>query len=246
MTPHEKNPFSREGAAPTWHPAHFERAKGFTTRSSQLKRLKEQDEQAWREFYDKYSAMITAVGARMGLDAQAREDLLQEVMQICSQRLRSFFYLPERCRFRRFLLEIVKNVAFNIRRKNDRLLPSGLSVGDYETISDLDVKFMHEYETFLLEQSLKVLERTVESGTFLVFELLVLEKQPVEEVVRRTGKTPGAIYSIKHRCLKKLDGIIGELTRQPETPQGTAPGSEGRTSPRPAREPEPPTTDCCR
>jgi len=80
---------------------------------------------------------------------------------------------------------------------------------------------MHEYEDFLLEQSLKILERTVESETFLIFELLVLENQPVPEIVRRTGKTPGAIYSVKHRCLKKLDAIINELTRQPETPPKT-------------------------
>ena len=202
--------------------SHVKNARGFTTRSSQLKRLKEQDEQAWREFYDKYSTMITAVGTRMGLDAHAREDLLQEVMLVCSQRLRSFFYVPERCRFRTFLFEIVKNIAFNIRRKNARLLPSGLSIGDYETVSELDVIFMHEYEPFLLEQSLKILERTVESETFLIFELLVLENQPVPEIVRRTGKTPGAIYSIKHRCLKKLDVIISELTRQPETPPKTS------------------------
>ena len=227
-------------------PMCFDKTKGFTTRSSQLRRLKGQDEQAWREFYDKYSAMITAVGIRMGLDVHAREDLLQEVMRICSQRLKSFFYIPERCRFRTFLLEIVRNVAFNIRRKNARFLPSGLSVGDYETISELDVKFMHEYEKFLLEQSLKILERTVESETFLVFELLVLENQPVEEVVRRTGKTPGAIYSVKHRCLKKLDGIISELTRQPETPPGTTPEPGARTACRPAPRPERPTKDSCR
>ena len=38
------------------------RHSGFTTRSSHLRRLKNGEDEAWREFYRKYRAMILAIG----------------------------------------------------------------------------------------------------------------------------------------------------------------------------------------
>lgn len=191
---------------------------GYTTRPSQLRKLGEQDEAAWREFYNKYKAMIWAIGARMGLSDSDREDLLQDVAVVCCNRLKNFYYDPEKCRFRSFLFGIVRNVAFNIRRKNQKLGRSDQLARDYDAFPGLDVQFMREYENFLLEKSIAILKESVDSATFLVFEQLVLEEQPVSEVVRISGKTSGAVYSIKHRCLKKLDAIITELNRKLETP----------------------------
>jgi len=155
--------------------------------------------------------MICAVGADLNLAADDVDDLLQEVTVICCRRLRSFIYRPERCRFRTFLCHVARNVSLNILRNKNRLSPDGLNVGEYESIPGLDLDFMKEYEDFLLKQSLKTLEQTVDSSTFLVFHLLVIERKPIPEIVRLTGKTPGAVYSVKHRCLKKLDAIIAEL-----------------------------------
>ena len=194
------------------------KSSGYTTRPSHLRDLAREDEQAWREFYDKYRAMIQAIGTRMGLSASDQEDLLQEVAMICCNRLKTFFYDPKKCRFRSFLFGIVKNVAFNIRRKNRSRSRTEQAAVDYEAIPGLDLQFMREYEKFLWEKSLAILKESVDSGTYLVFEQLVLEERPVSEVVSCSGKTAGAVYSIKHRCLKKLDAIVTELHRKLETP----------------------------
>lgn len=191
---------------------------GYTTRPSHLLKLSEEDENAWSEFYNKYKAMIWAIGSRMGLSESDREDLLQDVAMVCCNRLKSFYYDPEKCRFRSFLFGIVRNVAFNIRRKNQKLVRSEKVMRDYDAFPGLDVQFMREYETFLLGKSLAILKESVDSATYLVFEQLVLEEKPVDEVVRISGKTSGAVYSIKHRCLKKLDAIITDLNRKLETP----------------------------
>ena len=193
---------------------------GYTTRASHLLRLSEQDEAAWKEFYNKYRSMIWAIGARTGLSESDREDLLQEVALVCCNRLKSFYYDPEKCRFRSFLFGIVRNVALNIRRKNRKSGRIEKVLRDYNDFPGLDVEFMREYENFLLEKSIATLKDSVDSATYLVFEQLVLEEKPVCEVVRISGKSAGAVYSIKHRCLKKLDAIITELNRKLETPPG--------------------------
>ena len=50
------------------------------------------------------------------------------------------------------------------------------------------------------------LEQAVQTGEKLV-----------QEAVARTGMTASALYTLKHRCLKKLRVIISELKVAPET-----------------------------
>ena len=91
---------------------------------------------------------------------------------------------------------------------------------------------MQEYENFLLDRSFLILKGSVDSETYLVFELLVIENRPVPEVAAITGKTPNTIYSIKHRCLKKLQKIITLLENRLETPPDTGSPSAPNTTSR--------------
>ena len=59
------------------------RHSGFTTRSSHLRRLKNGEDEAWREFYRKYRAMILAIGRKLRLPERESEDLMQEVAAVC-------------------------------------------------------------------------------------------------------------------------------------------------------------------
>ena len=79
--------------------------RGFTTRKSHLKQLGENDDAAWHEFYDKYKAMIFAIGAERHFNKEECEDLMQEVALICSRKLQNFVYDPERCHFRSSVLQ---------------------------------------------------------------------------------------------------------------------------------------------
>lgn len=188
---------------------------GYTTRRSQLESLSAGEDAAWKEFYRKYRAMILAIGERQHLSAPDCEDLMQDVVRICFQKLRDFVYDPEVCRFRTFLFKVAQNVAMNIRRKNERGASKKAGSAEYD-VPELDLKFMREYEDFLLEKSFDILRRSVDSETYLAFELLTVQERPVPEVVRITGKTAGAIYTLKHRCMKKLRAIIDDLDRQLE------------------------------
>lgn len=182
---------------------------GYTTHASHLRRLGAQDDGAWAEFYSKYRAMIEAIGKKRGLTPEDCKDLMQQVSSVMCDRLRSFVYEPEKCRFRSFLYRVAANLSHNMRRK-ERSASVGLPLPEYAE-SDLDRAFMEEYENFLLARSLERLKHSVESGVYLAFEMLVVENRPVVEVAALTGKTPGTLYSIRHRGLKKLRDIITDF-----------------------------------
>ena len=205
---------------------------GFTTRSSHLRRLKNGDQEAWNEFYRKYRAMILAIGKKYHLPERESEDLMQEVAAVCHQQLQTFIYEPEHCRFRSFLFKVAENLSRNLLRKCNPAPSAELKTIQPDTIPGLDEEIMREYQNFMLERSLLILKGSVDSETYLVFEMLIVENRPVPEVAAITGKTPNTIYSIKHRCLKKLQKIIARLEAALETPPDTGSPSAPNTTSR--------------
>ena len=197
------------------------RHSGFTTRSSHLRRLKDGEDAAWREFYAKYRAMILAIGRKRHLPEEDSEDLMQEVAAVCHRRLQTFLYDRDRCHFRSFLFQVTANLTCNLRRKNRGPLPPKFDPGD-GTVPGLDEQFLREYERFILDRSFDILKKSVDSETYLAFEMLFIEDRPVAEVAAVTGKTANTLYSVKHRCLKKLQTIIIQLQNELETPRDTA------------------------
>ena len=193
---------------------------GFTTRSSHLRRLKNGEDEAWREFYRKYRAMILAIGKKLHLPEKDSEDLMQEVAAVCHRRLQTFIYERDRCRFRSFLFQVTANLSRNLRRKNRTAVPAKF-VPDETAAPGLDEEFLREYEQFILDRSFLVLKESVDSETYLAFEMLFIEDRPVPEVAAVTGKTANALYSIKYRCIKTLQKIITELQNELETRRDT-------------------------
>ena len=203
---------------------------GFTTRSSHLRRLKNGEDAAWSEFYLKYRAMIVAIGRKLHLPEDAGEDLMQEVAVVCYRRLQTFIYNRDNCRFRTFLFQVTTNLSRNLRRKNRKRIPLEIFHAD-ETLPGLDEDFLREYERLILDRSFLILKESVDSETYLAFEMLFIEDRPVSEVVAITGKNANALYSVKHRCLNKLQKIIIELQNQLETPSDTdTPSAPNTTS----------------
>lgn len=180
---------------------------GYTTDSGLLTRMAEQEESAWREFDAKYRAMICAVGKKRGIAPEDSEDLVQEVMLICCKRIGSFFYDRSRGHFRSFLVAIVQNIAWQMLRRK-KPLPD-VPVPEYD--ASLDLEFMREYEQFLLDALLAQLRKRVGSSTYSAFDMLWLQELPVEEVARITRKSRGALYLIRHRCLRILRESAAEI-----------------------------------
>ena len=180
---------------------------GHTTDSKLLSRLAADEEQAWVEFDKKYRDMICAVGRKLGIQSADYDDLVQEVLLICCNRIGSFFYDRSKGHFRSWLIAVVRNVSWGMLRENKRQPPD--IVTEYD--DSIDRHFMEQYEQFLIGEVLKRLKERVSTQTYSAFEMLCLQQMPMEEVSRITRKSPAVLYLIRHRCLRILRQCIQEI-----------------------------------
>lgn len=188
------------------------RKHGYTTDSRLLNRMAAENEQAWSEFDAKYRGMIYAIGKNRGLSQTDCEDLVQEVMLVCCQRIGYSFYDRSKGRFRSWLTTVTRNIIWQQQRKNRRPQPDDLPAYDDE----INQSFMKQYEQFLLESCLKLLQERVTTETYSAFDMLCLQQLPTEEVSRITRKSPTALYLIRHRCLRILRQCIEHIPEAAE------------------------------
>lgn len=183
------------------------RKHGYTTDSGLLRRMAAEDEQAWIDFDNKYRRMIYGIGQKRGIDPDDYDDLVQEVMLVCCQRIGSFFYDRNKGHFRSWLFAVTRNAAWRmIRRKQTpdlELLP------EYD--NGIDREFMAQYEQFLTESVMKLLKERVSTQTYSAFEMMTIQQLPIKDVSRVTRKSPPVLYLIRHRCLRILRQCIQEI-----------------------------------
>ena len=180
----------------------------YTTDSGLLRRMAAEDEQAWIEFDNKYRQMIYGIGQKRGIDPDDYDDLMQEVMLVCCQRIGSFFYDRNRGHFRSWLFAVTRNAAWRmIRRKQQTPAPELLPEYD----NGIDREFMAQYEQFLTESVMNLLKERVSTQTYSAFEMMTIQQLPIEDVSRITRKSPPVLYLIRHRCLRILRKCIQEI-----------------------------------
>ena len=183
------------------------RKHGYTTDSKLLGRLAAEDEQAWIEFDAKYRRMIYGIGQKRGIAPNDCDDLMQEVMLVCCQRIGSFLYDRNKGHFRSWLFSVARNAAWRmLRRKQD---PGSELLPEYD--DGIDREFMEQYEHFLLDSALKLLQKRVSVQTYSAFVMMTIQQRPVEDVSRITRKSPAVLYLIRHRCLRILRQCILEI-----------------------------------
>ncbi len=201
-------------------------ASEFATRSSFIRQIKSGNEETWNEFYRKYTGMIRSIGRKHNLTPEECDDLTVEVMLIFWKKLDNFFYDRSRGKFRSLLCRISDFAAIRIFKKNHRHgQDSGMQ--DLEYPCEIDEQCMQEYQDFLLDKALDELKEVVDTETYEVFYMSVFQDRPVSEISLVTRKSPGSIYAIRHRCLKKLRYFINlyrqyeecELSAKTDTPE---------------------------
>ena len=86
------------------------------TRQSLLIRLRDtEDQQAWEEFYARYTPMIGG-WCRQWFPREA-EDMVQEVMLLLARRLRDFEYQPGK-RFRGYLKTVTHRLMADLKARS--------------------------------------------------------------------------------------------------------------------------------
>jgi len=68
-----------------------------------------------------------------------------------------------------------------------------------------------QWQHALLTAALRKVQERVTRENFAIYTALLWEKATVEELGRRHGKEPNAIYAVKHRCEKTLASEVRAL-----------------------------------
>lgn len=132
-------------------------------------------------------------------------------------------YIYDRCRgsFRSYLAGIAESVAGRFLRRTRSVDAVPGENLDYPP--EIDRIYMDEWRDFLLQKAVGELKQIVDTETFQVFYMSVVQNRPVSDIAAVTRKTPNNIYVIRSRCLKKLRQLIlAYRQREATAPDGSS------------------------
>ena len=94
----------------------------FVTKQTLIFRIKDKnDEKSWGEFSDSYRGYINAIIRNMGVNQNEIEDLTQKTLLILWEKLPTFIYTPEKCKFRSWIGKIIRNIVVKHFNKQKRI-----------------------------------------------------------------------------------------------------------------------------
>lgn len=200
----------------------------YTTRKTLLKRLQNNDDISWEEFYRIYWPLVQSIGGRIGLPEDACQDLMQRVMLDLFHDGELLHYDASRGKFRTFFGMLVRHEAWEMLRDTakhaEASCAAGIFPGDGPSSSPLLAEqrgeaaddpfgrmFDEEYRKCLLAVAMDELRNCVSPKTYAIFEMVVLQERPPREVARHLGLGRAVIDVYCSRCRKALRRIISEI-----------------------------------
>lgn len=161
------------------------------------------DQEAWARFVHLYTPLLFLWARRLKLDADAAEELVQEVFSTLVNKLPEFQYDPSR-RFRGWLWTVAVNKFRERRRQNNLVsigpLHSGL-VDDGDAVAEFTEA---EYRQFISERALQLMQQDFEPSTWRAFLEHVTLGRTAADVAAELGMSVGAVYAAKTRILARL------------------------------------------
>ncbi len=183
---------------------------GQSTHITLLDRLRNRsDRDAWREFCDRYAALIRGYAKRRGLQDAECDDVLQEALLALTRSMPGFEYDPSRGRFRGYLRTVVSHLV----SKRFCQKPVGSLLNDYETATestdrDLDEDWEAEWRQYHLRIAMRVVESEFNENDRAAFDAYALAGQSAEEVATDLGLSVDQVYQSKSRITKRLMVLV--------------------------------------
>ena len=215
------------------------RGSSLETRPSLLNRLKSGDDaQSWQEFYKTYGGLIRFFAVKAGLTTDEAEEVVQETAIGVARRLPDFTYDPKRCRFKTWLLNLVRwRIRDQLRRRvgvhapacasppnSADTLKRGLQRDDTAStatvervpdpnLPDFGAEWDAAWEKNLLAQALERVRDRIEERQFQVFDLNVIKGWPPADVAQTLGISVARVYLTKHRVSALVKTEIRRLEK---------------------------------
>jgi RNA polymerase sigma-70 factor (ECF subfamily) len=173
------------------------------------------NEQIWREFDGRFRPILIAFARRLGLSAEDAADAAQETLTRFVGAYRAGRYDRTKGRLRSWVIGIARNC---IRDAQQAAMVRGRmrgqsALGELPNDQELTLIWDEECEQELLRRGLVELRRQTKTDTrtIQVFEMLALDGRRASDVAAELTISMNDVYLAKHRCLKRLRGIMSGL-----------------------------------
>ena len=180
--------------------------------------LDPKDQAAWEQFDASYRPMLVRFGLRLGLAREDAGEAAQRTAVAVCRAFRQGQYDRKKGRLRSWLLGIARHEIADLCKERDRQ-PTPVSerssiadavalLSDPETLSAL---WEREWQEHALGLCLQRAKQQFSSRDMRIFEMLAFKRMSADQVSREMDVSRAAVYLVKHRVLKFIVEVKGDL-----------------------------------
>lgn len=198
---------------------------GTSTSTSLLHRAKLREAEAWNRLVSLYGPLVYWWCRRWGLQPSDAENVGQEVFMRVFEGLPGFRGASGQTSFRGWIMQIARNCCRDhFRQQSDVVQPVGGSEARKQLESIAAVAHQHDGQHepdgqdelrkgsgLLLHQALQLLDGEFSSRDVDLFSQLVFFGRSPAEVAATMRITPGVVYAVKSRVLRRLKEEFADL-----------------------------------
>jgi RNA polymerase sigma factor (sigma-70 family) len=191
-------------------------AKANNTRQTLLIKIRDQyDDAAWEEFISFYRPYIYRVVQNLqNINANDRDDIIQEVMLIAWKKLPEFVYSPEKGRFRSWLSTVTQRTAYAHwnKRKKGEFFEGAVKANELQKGLTPEVERIcqEEWERHVADTAWANVSTKFDEQVLEAFQKLASGEKG-EDVARELGLSQNSVYVYKKRVMAALQKEIAYL-----------------------------------
>jgi len=191
------------------------------TRASLLDTLSNgpKGQQAWRDFFERYSPAIYRVSRMRGLAHHDADDIVQQTMIAISSHIGEFQYDRDRGKFRNWVQTIAENKMKAMWRKRSMpIANSGRLRAEPDGAPTTDELWEQEWRIQDLLWCLDQVAKDVSPRKMEAFKKYALEGKPAQQVAQEMDMTTGNVYVTRHVILNRVRLKAQQLTGSSDAP----------------------------
>jgi RNA polymerase sigma-70 factor (ECF subfamily) len=174
------------------------------------------DDDAWREFVDRYGRLIYKWCRYWQLQDDDAEEVTQRVLVQLVSRMKGFVYDPSRS-FRAWLKTVTHHAWHNLVVSRQRAPGGGGDSGQWERLltvparDDLALRLARQFDRELLDEAMVRVRLRVASHNWEAFRLTAVEGEPPHEVARRLAMKVAHVYAARSNVQRLLREEVRKL-----------------------------------
>lgn len=185
------------------------------TRESLLSRLRQRENESWREFFETYWKLIYNTARRSGLTDAEAQDVIQETMIGVSRNIPAFRYDPSVCSFKTWLMNLIHwRIVDQVRtRERHATLTAARHIPDEQAFAEI---WDQDWERNLLNAALEQVKAKANPRDFQIFSFCILQNKGPAETARFLNVSAPRVYMARHRITRKVAKELASLRKSTE------------------------------